>query len=452
MRKRINRIVLVFFSLCFVKILFAAPVFTLTPLTSTSFQITVRESVTVKYLVQNQSRKTHTLVLSPIAGVTQNTTTGNCSSHFTLKYKEYCILTLQISGATMQRSIFGGPAVCQQLPNGSPGALCYQPSSANVLNISLIPINSYILQATTGGHGTISPSGRVSVERGNSVTFTARPDSGYIVLKWLVDGKVVQQGGTTYTLVSVKANHTIKVIFVRAALYVCGENGKIYFSINGGYTWNATTMNPAASPVNGIYATAEIIYAAVDNGFVYYSINNGATWIATTSPDGSAVNTVFLMGSVLYAGTDNGFVYFSTDNGTNWTATTAPDGSAVNSIFVTSDGLYAGTNNGSVFLSTNGGTTWLAINGEPDGSAIRGIFISNNTLYVNTSDGFVYSSVSLIGGGSWTWIAQTVYSLFVSPNDDRLYAATKNGFVYYVSEGDELGFVDYTQLNALFVI
>lgn len=51
---------------------------------------------------------------------------------------------------------------------------------------------SYTITATAGAGGTISPSGSVSVYEGQSKSFTVTANSGYHILRILVDGSPIQ--------------------------------------------------------------------------------------------------------------------------------------------------------------------------------------------------------------------------------------------------------------------
>jgi hypothetical protein len=110
-----------------------SPVWTFTPLTQTTFSVTPNSSVTVQYRLTNQSTLTHVLMMQPVAGITQNTSTGYCANPFTLSYHQSCILNLQIQGGSLQGNVNDEPIVCEQ-----GGALqCYQPPVANRLSITL---------------------------------------------------------------------------------------------------------------------------------------------------------------------------------------------------------------------------------------------------------------------------------------------------------------------------
>lgn len=75
---------------------------------------------------------------------------------------------------------------------------------------------TYIIEAAAGQGGSISPSGRVSVVRGQDAQFSITPDEGYRVEDVLVDGESV--GAVTgYLFENVTGRHTISVTFTGAA-------------------------------------------------------------------------------------------------------------------------------------------------------------------------------------------------------------------------------------------
>lgn len=75
--------------------------------------------------------------------------------------------------------------------------------------------SSYIIEATTGGNGSISPAGATTIREGSDQTYTITPDKGYAIAKVLVDGSSVG-AVTTYTFKNVQGNHTIQVVFMKA--------------------------------------------------------------------------------------------------------------------------------------------------------------------------------------------------------------------------------------------
>ncbi|OQX07027.1 MAG: hypothetical protein BWK80_50060 [Desulfobacteraceae bacterium IS3] len=70
----------------------------------------------------------------------------------------------------------------------------------------------YYITATAEGNGNISPSGTVSVYKGDSQSFVMTPDADHKVKDVQVDGVSVGQV-TTYTFENVVADHSINVVF-----------------------------------------------------------------------------------------------------------------------------------------------------------------------------------------------------------------------------------------------
>ncbi|BBB32235.1 hypothetical protein TTHT_0660 [Thermotomaculum hydrothermale] len=71
---------------------------------------------------------------------------------------------------------------------------------------------TYIITASAGNGGSISPSGNITVNEGDDITFTITPDNGYHIKDVVVDG--VSKGATSnYTFTNVTTNHTIEAQF-----------------------------------------------------------------------------------------------------------------------------------------------------------------------------------------------------------------------------------------------
>lgn len=147
------------------KIYPASPLWTFTPLTATTLTVPSTDTASVSYQITNQSRKTHSLTLRTVPGVSQNTAPGYCPNPFVLDYQQSCILTLIITGSQINGSIRGGPAVCQL---GS-DLQCYQPSAVNSLNVT-----TGAAEYTVGGT-VFGLQGTVILENngGDALTLTA---------------------------------------------------------------------------------------------------------------------------------------------------------------------------------------------------------------------------------------------------------------------------------------
>ena len=86
---------------------------------------------------------------------------------------------------------------------------------------ALLP-KSYIISATAGTGGSISPSGSVSVVSGRSQTFTITPNTEYAISDVIVDG-ISQGAKTSYTFNNVVSAHTISVTFIKSKTWTFNQ-------------------------------------------------------------------------------------------------------------------------------------------------------------------------------------------------------------------------------------
>jgi len=132
----------------------------------------------------------------------------------------------------------------------------------------LAEVDIYDLTASSSGGGSVSPAS-ASVLSGGSQIFTATPDAGYEVDKWDLDSMEIQNGGTTYTISDVQADHRIYVTFRQAQYTIIatsGPNGSINpsFSMispggdeqhvaipNTGYTVDSWYLNGDLAKIGG---------------------------------------------------------------------------------------------------------------------------------------------------------------------------------------------------------
>jgi hypothetical protein len=105
-------------------------------------------------------------------------------------------------------------------------------------------IDTWVISATAGANGSISPSGSVPVVQGAAQGFTIAPDAGFAIASLLVDGGAVAPAAS-YTFTNVTANHTIAAAFADAAgptVTVTSPNGGELWRESESHhvTWTAT--------------------------------------------------------------------------------------------------------------------------------------------------------------------------------------------------------------------
>jgi len=103
-------------------------------------------------------------------------------------------------------------------------------SETTVTVIYEIPTFKINSSFSTGG--TISPSGIISVNYGDSKTFVITPSPGYKVSTVKVDGKSVGSV-SSYTFTNITQDHTIEAIFEKGELVIVLKIGDSNFTVNG---------------------------------------------------------------------------------------------------------------------------------------------------------------------------------------------------------------------------
>lgn len=78
------------------------------------------------------------------------------------------------------------------------------------------PLPTYIIQSSSDFHGTITPSGAISVAQGDSLTLTVIPEKQYTIAEFTVDSKVQTISGNTFCLTNIQKTHQIYVSFMQA--------------------------------------------------------------------------------------------------------------------------------------------------------------------------------------------------------------------------------------------
>lgn len=129
-------------------------------------------------------------------------------------------------------------------------------AQSNVTNIAVTCANvpTYTITASAGANGSISPSGAVSVNQGDSIGFVATAAAGYGVSQWLVDGAPVQTGGSMYSLTNVSGNATVQVNFSGAVLTASVQ--ALALSVNDTTTDAALTGSPRTITITNAGSTA----------------------------------------------------------------------------------------------------------------------------------------------------------------------------------------------------
>ncbi|WP_419420061.1 hypothetical protein ACNVED_01835 [Legionella sp. D16C41] len=308
------------------------PLWTFTPLTPTTLAVSPYGSATVQYQVTNQSRRTHTLIMRAIPGITQvMTAPGHCSTPFVLGYQQSCILNLLIQGASLSGNIHGGPVVCEQV---NP-LQCYQPSIANSLNVTKGPSVAY----TVGGR-VFGLSGTLVLVNNASEALTIHTDGTFTFPSALTPGSTyvvtIQNQPATQTCTVSNGNGTITNANITNITVNCSTNTR---TIGGN--------------VAGLAASESVVLQ--NNGGDNLTINsNGTFTFSIPVAQGAPYHVSILTQPATQTCTvTNGNGIASTTNITNVQVTCATNAYTVGGTVSGLTGTVVLQNNGSDNLSLN---------------------------------------------------------------------------------------------------
>jgi hypothetical protein len=139
----------------------------------------------------------------------------------------------------------------------------------------------YTINASAGSGGSISPSGSITKNSGDSQVFTATPNANYTVNQWLLDSGAVQTGGTSYSLNNIQSPHSVQVTFTQASSPNIG-NPKL--------TGTTFTLSVPTTQV-GFNYTLEYKNTLSDANWTFVQVlggNNGTIILTDTTATGSS--------------------------------------------------------------------------------------------------------------------------------------------------------------------
>jgi uncharacterized repeat protein (TIGR01451 family) len=132
------------------------------------------------------------------------------------------------------------------------------------------PDMPYLATAAAGAHGTVFPGGVSTNWGGQSATFTATPDTNYLVDEWYVDGQRVQTGGTSFILTNIQADYFVLAAFTprydlaitKVAHFAARNQEANAAAVDSTVLYILIVANNGVEPVTGIQAT-DILPASV---------------------------------------------------------------------------------------------------------------------------------------------------------------------------------------------
>lgn len=208
-------------------------------------------------------------------------------------------------------------------------------------------IDTYTITASTGGNGTISPTGVTTINHGLDQSYTITPAVGYHIADVLIDG--VSAGAiTSYTFSTVKAPHTISATFAIDTFVISASvDGNGTISPSGATAVNYDfTQNYTITAATG-YHVADVLVDGISVGVVTsYTFSN--VKLPHTISATFAIDTFTITAATGINGTVSPTGTILTTYGQTATYVITPD-TGYHIVNVVVDGTNAGSNSSYIF-------------------------------------------------------------------------------------------------------
>lgn len=196
--------------------------------------------------------------------------------------------------------------------------------------------------------------------------------------------------------------------FTAQRLIVNDALGRLYFSIDGGTTWNQrSARGRSAASVNSVwFFDSRQGLAMADDGSAARTTDGGQTWTSSDSAGFGWRRAQFLAdGSVGWVISDAGTILRSTDKGRSWQSPPATTPAALYGVtdFHFLDALrgwavapFSDSSGGAIFTTADGGLVWQAVSGTQLSNgfvsirfadAMHGVAVGPSGVAIVSSDG-----------------------------------------------------------------
>lgn len=178
-----------------------------------------------------------------------------------------------------------GPYVSMSLPENN--NLIFENVTSDIkIKVSFEKVEYYTLSATSSIGGTITPSGEITIEKGNSRNYTLISDGDYWIDSLLIDEKNMQVPAlaSTYTF-SYTANdalhHTIRVVYKQKKVYtittICDEYSTVS-GITSIYEGSSATLQASAKELCSLVNVKVDGETITDSSYTFTNVNSNHTF------------------------------------------------------------------------------------------------------------------------------------------------------------------------------
>ncbi len=207
--------------------------------------------------------------------------------------------------------------------------------------------------------------------------------------------------------------------------YICGFNGLILKTENGGRTWQKNTFDSRVNFFNVYFLTEDKGFISGDNGTIIYTTDGGANWkMLRTYIKESIFDICFLSDKQTgFMTGSHGTILKTVNGGSSWYPVYTPTRELLYSISFRDDvnGFAVGWN-GTILKTTNSGSSWKQME-KLTNNYLRDItFIDVNNGFISGGGGIVLRTTN--GGNDWNEVPSNtmsgLYSIHFLDNNDGL--------------------------------
>ena len=298
----------------------------------------------------------------------------------------------------------------------------------------------YFVNVNTGYFGVQSVPGIVKTTNGGQTFDTLRISNsgngtvwglyflnatiGYLAGTSTYNIMKTTNGGLNWTALPNVTSGTYKCVYAADEnnILVGSIGGNVYITTNAGQTWNISNVGSTTVELNNMnFTNAQTGYVCGYNGLVKYTSNGGLNW-SGTNPASTSLFNIVTDGSGLYvAGYDqNQILYKSTDNGNTWSTISYASAPTITGFYafgfdkLGNNMMCVGTY-GEMIKTTNSGVNWISLNYRKSLANLNGeLYARSGTgtiIAVGVNEGNPDAIISSSDGGvNWTIPNFNIYS------------------------------------------
>ena len=205
--------------------------------------------------------------------------------------------------------------------------------------------------------------------------------------------------------------------------WLCGDNGLILNTPNGGQTWNIQSVDTKRN-INGIsFVTTNIGWAVGNSGVIVRTASGGQKWIVLTPITAENLNDIFAVDQLnVWAVGDSGTI-LRTSNGVSFAAQVSNTTVNLNKVyFYNSQVGWVVGDNGTILKTVSGGSSWFSQASGTTQNLQSIFFYDQNYGFAVGDNGTILKTTT--GGSSWvsssSGTSENLYDISMVPALDQL--------------------------------